>query len=125
MNADDPSAVGCLMPSSIAAVLTEYTGDVNETTRSHKRSDGFHYNFPAIFSLSQHIALSSDSATLFVDIEDKLGQARLGKPVTQKALATLKKEGGVNFTMLDWMDERGSQGIGKLICCRRPGNISS
>jgi centromere protein I len=125
MNTDDPNAVGCLMPSSIVAVLTEYTSDVNETTRNRKRSDGFHYNFPAIFSLSQHIALCSGSAACFAEIEDKLadeGQARLGKPVTQKGLAALEKEGGVKFTwqeyrlkMLDWMDERGSQGIGKLM----------
>jgi centromere protein I len=47
---------------------------------------------------------------------------RLRKPVTQKNLTALDKDGGVKINwqdyrlkMLDWFDENGSEGIGKLM----------
>ncbi|KAL1999306.1 hypothetical protein VTN02DRAFT_4714 [Thermoascus thermophilus] len=126
LNADDPNALGCLVPASTVKVLTEYVHGLNEAMKERRREDGFHYNLPAMFSLSHHVALANVSAACFAEIEKEKnieeGQARMRKPVTQKALSALEKEGGVKVSwqdyrlkMLDWLDEAGTQGIGKLM----------
>jgi centromere protein I len=128
LNSDDPNALGCLMPAPVISALTEYVNDCNETMRRRKRHDGpaFHYTLPSMFSLSHHVALANHSAACFADFEDqnvtKEDQPRMRRPVTQKALTALEKEGGVKLSwqeyrlkMLDWFDDKGSQGIGKLM----------
>ncbi|KKA25385.1 Mis6 domain protein [Rasamsonia emersonii CBS 393.64] len=128
LNSEDPNALGCLLPAPTIAALTEYINDSNETMRRRKRPEGpaFHYTLPTMFSLSHHVALADHSAACFADFEDqqvtKEDQARLRRPVTQKALTALEKEGGVKVSwqeyrlkMLDWFDDRGSLGIGKLM----------
>jgi len=126
LNADDPNALGCLIPASTVKALTEYVHDLNEAMKDRRREDIFHYNLPAMFSLSHHGALGNASAACFADIENERnveeGQPRMSKPVTQKALSALEKDGGVKVSwqeyrlkMLDWLDEAGIQGIGKLM----------
>ncbi|KAL1970294.1 hypothetical protein VTN77DRAFT_5454 [Rasamsonia byssochlamydoides] len=128
LNSEDPNALGCMIPAPTISALTEYINDSNETMRRRKRPEGpaFHYTLQTMFSLSHHIALADHSAACFADFEDKHlteeGQARMKRPVTQKALTALEKEGGVKVSwqeyrlkMLDWFDDRGSQGISKLM----------
>jgi centromere protein I len=129
LNADDPNALGCLIPAPTKTALNEYINDSNEMLKRRKGSEGptFHYSLQMMFSLSHHVALADLSAACFADFEDQKvpdaeGQARLRKPVTQKNLTALEKDGGVKINwqdyrvkMLDWFDERGSEGIGRLM----------
>ncbi|OJJ43822.1 hypothetical protein ASPZODRAFT_145761 [Penicilliopsis zonata CBS 506.65] len=126
LNAEDPNALGCLVPASTVATLTRYIRDTNEASKERKREDAFHYNLTSVFSLSHHAALCNFSAACIVDIERTNGltdsQPRLQKPVTQKALSALEKEGGIKLSwqeyrlrMLEWLDGVGSQGIGDLM----------
>lgn len=126
LNAEDPNALGCLVPASTAKAVSEYIRDMNDISRERKRDSAFQYNLSSIFSLSHHAALCNLSAACFAEIEEEhnLGeeQARLRRPVTQKALAALEKEGGVKMSwqayrvrMLDWLDATGSRGTGDLM----------
>lgn len=125
LNADDPNALGCLIPASTVAALTEYVSETNETMRRRRRQEGFHYNLPAMFSLSHNPALCYHSSACFASLEESQieeGQARLRRPVTQKSLTALEKEGGIKVSwqdyrlkMLDWFDDRGSHGIARLM----------
>lgn len=126
LNADDPNALGCLIPATAVTALTQYIRGMNEISRERKREAPFHYNPSSIFSLSHHVALCNFSAACFADIEEQNNvgetQPRLRKPVTQKALNALEKEGGVKLTwqeyrvrMLDWLEATGSRGIASLM----------
>lgn len=126
LNKDDPNALGCLMHPATVKSLTEYVRDLNETERVRGREYSFHYNTPAMFSLSHHVVLCLISTICFAELEEDRhiaeNQPRLQKPVTQKALTSLEKDEGVKVTwqeyrlqMLDWLDAVGSEGIGKLM----------
>ncbi|KAI9934052.1 hypothetical protein MW887_005125 [Aspergillus wentii] len=126
LNGEDANALGCLMPPSTIAALTQYIKDSNEIARERKRDVVFHYNLSSIFSLGHHAALCNISAACFSDIEEENkiteGQPKLRRPVTQKALNALEKEGGVKMTwheyrvrMLDWLEAADSRGIGELM----------
>ncbi|PYI10766.1 Mis6 domain protein [Aspergillus sclerotiicarbonarius CBS 121057] len=124
LNSEDPNALGCLIPPATIGALTRYIRESNEKER--KRETAFSYTISSIFSLSHHVALCNMSAACFSDIEDEnnIGDDRpkLKKPVTQKALSALEKEGGMKMTwqeyrvrMLDWLDAIGAVGIGNLM----------
>lgn len=127
-NTTDPNALGCLIPAELVRVLTGYLQELNDG-QAYESNDGVHkYQISTIFSLSQNPALSGFSAACFQAIEDHANEngqnlaRRLTKPVTQKALANLDKEGGLKINwqdyrlrILDWMDENGSLGIGELM----------
>lgn len=126
LNGDDPNALGCLLPAATTSALAQYTRDLNEASRERKREASFFFNLSSIFSLSYHVALCNMSAGCFSDIEEENniteGKPRLRKPVTQKALNALEKDGGVKLNwqeyrvrMLDWLDATGSRGIGNLM----------
>ncbi|KAL2815977.1 Mis6-domain-containing protein [Aspergillus granulosus] len=126
LNSEDPNALGCLIPPATINVLTQYIRDVNERSRKRNREAAFMYTIASAFSLSHHAALSNMSASCFADIEGESSLAedkpRLRKPVTQKALNALEKDGGIQMTwqdyrvrMLDWMDAQGSNGIAGLM----------
>lgn len=126
LNTEDADARGCLIPEMTVTALTQYVRDVNETARERKREFPFHYKLPLLFSVSHHVALCNFSAASFADFEDENdpneSRPRLRKPVTQKALNSLEKEGGVKITwqdyrvrMLDWLDGIGSHGIPSLM----------
>lgn len=124
LNSEDPNAVGCLIPAPTVGALMRFIREYNE--RERKRDFAFTYTISSIFSLSHHVALCNMSAACFSDIEEENNisdeQPKLRKPVTQKALSALEKEGGMKMVwqeyrvrMLDWLDATGSVGIGNLM----------
>ncbi|KAJ0425328.1 Mis6-domain-containing protein [Aspergillus carlsbadensis] len=126
LNGEDPNALGCLIPATTITALTQYIRDVNEKSRKRNREAAFSYTIASVFSLSHHAALSNMSASCFADLEKDSDLAddkpRLRKPVTQKALGALEKDGGIQMTwqdyrvrMLDWMEATGSSGIAGLM----------
>ncbi|KAL4967363.1 Mis6 domain protein [Aspergillus stella-maris] len=126
LNSEDPNAVGCLIPPATITALTQYLRDVNERARKRNRENAFSYTLASVFSLSHHAALCNMSASCFADVERendvKDDQPRLRKPVTQKALSALEKDGGIQMTwqdfrvrMLDWMDSTGGNGVSNLM----------
>ncbi|KAL4954969.1 Mis6-domain-containing protein [Aspergillus filifer] len=126
LNSEDPNAVGCLIPPATITALTQYLRDVNERARKRNRENAFSYTLASVFSLSHHAALCNMSASCFADIERENDvrddQPRLRKPVTQKALSALEKDGGFQMTwqdfrvrMLDWMDSAGGNGVSNLM----------
>jgi centromere protein I len=125
-NGEDPNALGCLVPAPTITALTKYVRDATDSSRERNREAIFFYNLSSIFSLSHNVALCNMSAACFADIEEDSNlskdQPRLRKPVTQKALSSLEREGGIKITwqeyrvrMLDWLDATGSVGIGNLM----------
>jgi centromere protein I len=129
LNSDDQNALGCLVPKATKDALDDYTKDSNEILKRRKgRLDGpsFSHALGLMFSLSHHVALASHSAACFAEFEDQNitfgSRPRLRKPVTQKNLTALEKEGGVSLAwpeyrlkMLDWFEDLGSEGIGRLM----------
>ncbi|KAK2764950.1 hypothetical protein FQN54_008649 [Arachnomyces sp. PD_36] len=134
LNTDDPNALGCSIPATTVASLKDYVHRLNDAEEaSYDESSGtdmLRYFIPSMFSLSHHVALCGFSAACFRDFEDEtptteegdFETVRLGKPVTQKALVELEKRGGVKISWqeyrlkaLEWLDERGSEGIGYLM----------
>ncbi|KAB8237730.1 Mis6 domain protein [Aspergillus alliaceus] len=126
LNGEDPNALGCLVPPPTIAALTQYVRDTTDSSRERKREATYAYNVSSIFSLSHNVALCNMSAACFADIEEENNlsedQPKLRRPVTQKALSALEKEGGIKVTwqeyrvrMLDWLDSTGSTGIGSLM----------
>ncbi|PYI22601.1 Mis6 domain protein [Aspergillus violaceofuscus CBS 115571] len=126
LNSEDPNALGCLIPAPTVNALTRFIRTLNDNSRDKKREANFLFTISSIFSLSHHVALCNMSAACFADIEEDNGidesKPRLQRPVTQKALIALEKEGGVKLTwqeyrvrMLDWLDATGIVGIGNLM----------
>lgn len=126
LNTEDPNALGCLIPAPTTTALTSYIKDVSEAARHYDRESAFHISLPSIFSLSHHAAFCNLSAACFADLEEdqKIADDRpkLSKPVTQKALLALEKDGGAKITwqeyrvhMLDWLDAIGCRGTGILM----------
>jgi centromere protein I len=130
LNSEDQNAHGCLVPAVTKDSFVEYINDSNEILKHRRvaRSWGpaFNYALGLMFSLSHHVALANHSAACFAALEGQAGQTgdqpRLQRPVTQKALEALDKEGGIKLSwseyrlkMLDWFDEFGSDGIGNLM----------
>ncbi|KAJ5180210.1 hypothetical protein N7492_003420 [Penicillium capsulatum] len=126
LNGDDPNALGCLLPKSSVGALTSYVRAVNEASRHYDRESAFHVTLPSVFSLSHHVAYCNLSAACFADLEEEQkipdDGPKLRKPVAQKALQALEKDGGAKISwqeyrvrMLDWLDAIGSQGTGHLM----------
>lgn len=130
LNSDDPNALGCLLPAETRGALHEFTAEVAEKQRKRLSgsADGFQYSLPLMFSLSHNVALAAHSAACFAAFEeevlggDDINAPRLTRPVTQKSLTALEKQGGAKISwqdyrikMLQWLDQRGSLGIGKLM----------
>lgn len=126
LNKEDPNAMGCLLPESTITAAIVHIRDLNEAARHYDRESAFHLILPSIFSLSHHAAFCNLSAACFADIEEEQkvadGRPRLRKPVTQKALQALEKDGGVKISwqeyrlhMLDWLDAIGSRGTSNLM----------
>lgn len=126
LNKEDPNAMGCLLPESTITAATSYIRNLNEAARHYDRETAFNLILPSLFSLSHHAAFCNLSAACFAEIEEDQKVAddrpRLRKPVTQKALQALEKDGGVKITwqeyrihMLDWLDAIGSRGTGNLM----------
>lgn len=129
LNAEDPNAKGCLIPAGTADALSEYLGELNDAiARSDEEAGKYKYVLASLFSFGHHVALCGLAAACFRDVEaqaeseGKSLPTRLQRPVTQKALTALEKDGGVKMAwqefrlkMLDWLDERGIEGIGALL----------
>lgn len=126
LNTDDPNAVGCLVPAPTVTALTNYIKYVSEAARHYDRESAFHISVSSIFSLSHNAAFCNLSAACFADLEEdqQIGDDRpkLRKPVTQKVLQALEKDGGAKTTwqeyrvhMLDWLDGVGCRGTGILM----------
>ncbi|KAJ5825814.1 Centromere protein Cenp-I [Penicillium riverlandense] len=126
LNKDDPNALGCLIPAKSIAALTEYLRVSNEASRRYDRESAFQSTVTSIFSISYHAALCNFSAACFADIENdqNIGddRPRLRKPVTQKFLQALEKDGGAKVTwqeyrvqMLDWLEAVGCRGTSELM----------
>ena len=129
MNSEDANALGCLIPTSTITTLTQYFRSMNDIARERRRDAPFFYKLSSIFSLSHHVALCNYSTVCFADIEEKERNVdgsellpRLRRPVTQKALSMLERDGGVKLSwqdyrvrMLEWLEEMGSDGIATLM----------
>ncbi|CAG8053338.1 unnamed protein product [Penicillium nalgiovense] len=126
LNSEDPNALGCLVPVPTATALTNYSKDLSEAARHYDRESAFHLGLTSIFSLSHHAAFCNLSAACFADLEEDQQVAddrpKLRKPVTQKVLQALEKDGGAKITwqeyrvhMLDWLDAIGCRGTGILM----------
>ncbi|KAJ5092389.1 Centromere protein Cenp-I [Penicillium alfredii] len=126
LNAEDPNALGCLVPSPSVTALTNYLREVHEAARHYDRDSAFQSTLASIFSLSHHAALGNLSAACFADLEEDQqipnDRPKLNKPVTQKALQALEKDGGAKITwqeyrvhMLNWLDAIGSRGTSDLM----------
>ncbi|OOQ90254.1 Mis6 domain protein [Penicillium brasilianum] len=126
LNTEDPNARGCLIPAASTTALTAYVRNVNEAARHYDRESAFHVSLASIFSLSHHAAFANLSAACFAEIEESQNTAehrpKLRKPVTQKALQALEKDGGAKITwqeyrvnMLDWLEAVGSRGTCDLM----------
>ncbi|EEA26896.1 hypothetical protein EYB25_002074 [Talaromyces marneffei] len=130
LNREDQNAHGCLIPEVTKKAFVEYINDSNEILKHRRltRSEGpaFNYALSLMFSLSHHVALANHSAACFATLEERAGitddKLKLQRPVTQKALEALEKEGGIKLIwaeyrlkMLDWFDGLGSDGIGNLM----------
>jgi centromere protein I len=126
LNTEDPNALGCLVPASTVTALTSYIKDASEAAKHYDRESAFHISVSSIFSLSHSAAFCNLSAACFAELEEdqQIGDDRpkLRKPVTQKVLQALEKEGGAKITwqeyrvhMLDWLDGVGCRGTGILM----------
>ncbi|KAF3027069.1 hypothetical protein E8E15_008225 [Penicillium rubens] len=126
LNTEDPNALGCLVPVPTATALANYIKVLSQAARHYDRESAFHTSLTSIFSLSHHAAFCNLSAACFADLEEDQQIAdhrpKLRKPVTQKVLQALEKDGGAKFTwqeyrvhMLDWLDAIGCRGTGILM----------
>lgn len=116
-----------MIPASSTTALTKYVRSVNDASRHYDRESAFHVTLASIFSLSHHAAFCNLSAAAFADLERRQGvyedgRPKMRKPVTQKALQALEKDGGVKISwqeyrvnMLDWLDSVGSAGTAGLM----------
>ena len=126
LNTDDPNALGCLIPTSGTTSLTSYVRSVTDASKHYDRESAFGVTLASIFSLSHHAAFCNLSAACFARLEEEQKipdhRPKLRKPVTQKALQALEKEGGAKISwqeyrvfMLDWLNEIGSTGTANLM----------
>ncbi|EQL33859.1 hypothetical protein BDFG_04240 [Blastomyces dermatitidis ATCC 26199] len=128
LNSDDPNALGCIVPPGTVNELSKYMQALSETSSSAS-GEKHKYQLSSIFSLSQNAAFCNVSSACFRGIEEALADTqgkslsvRLTRPVTQRALAALDKEGGITINwqeyrlkMLEWLDEMGAEGVGNLM----------
>ncbi|KAJ5242116.1 uncharacterized protein N7469_000443 [Penicillium citrinum] len=126
LNTEDPNALGCLIPASSTASLTNYVRSVTDASKHYDRESAFGVTLASMFSLSHHAAFCNLSAACFAHLEEEQQisdhRPKMRKPVTQKALQALEKEGGAKISwqeyrvyMLDWLDEIGSTGTANLM----------
>ncbi|KAJ5109872.1 Centromere protein Cenp-I [Penicillium argentinense] len=126
LNSEDPNALGCLIPAATTTALTNYVRSVNEAARHYDSKSAFNVTLASIFSLSHHAAFCNLSAACFADLEEEQqipeDRPRMQKPVTQKALQALERDGGAKISwqeyrvhMLDWLDAIGSRGTANLM----------
>jgi centromere protein I len=115
-NRQDINSLGCCVPEQLHQAMHAYLDSLEENLSS-----------TAVFSLSYHNGLSALSAACVGDIEDRENPGgglrnRLKGPANHKSLLLLEKEGGLALSwqnyrleMLQWLEERGSEGVGRLI----------
>lgn len=123
-NPSDPNALGCLLPPQAHSILTSYVASLDTGLA-----------LPSLFSLSFSPVLSSLSNSYLRELEDKaIEQAaedeneenviriRHGGPVTQRSLAQLGKDGGVQLSwasyrlgVLQYLEGKGVKGVGELM----------
>ncbi|KKZ66606.1 hypothetical protein EMCG_07720 [[Emmonsia] crescens] len=129
LNSEDPNALGCLVPATTVNELSQYLQELSDRPGRDGGGEKHKYQLSSVFSLSQNFALCRVSSACFRGIEEALAETqgkslsvRLTRPVTQKALAALDKEGGVRINwqeyrlrMLEWLDEMGAEGVGNLM----------
>lgn len=129
LNSEDPNAKGCLISPRAMEIMTEYLTELSDLAAKRDNDAGkYRFLLASLFSLGHHVALCGFAAACFRDIEAQAEaggtalSSRLRRPVTQKALTALEKDGGVKISwqefrikMLDWLDERGAEGIGALM----------
>ncbi|OJD17996.1 hypothetical protein AJ78_01953 [Emergomyces pasteurianus Ep9510] len=129
LNSEDPNALGCLVPETVVNELSKYMQELSEKLGGDGSDEKHKYQLSAVFSLSQNVAFCRVSSACFSGIEQavvetqgKFSSVRLSRPVTQKALAALDKEGGVRINwqeyrlrMLEWLDKTGAVGVGNLM----------
>ncbi|PGH09946.1 hypothetical protein AJ79_05562 [Helicocarpus griseus UAMH5409] len=130
LNAEDPNALGCLVPAEVVKEMSQYLAELSESPGHDDGTGEQHiYQVSSIFSLSQNAALCRISSACFRGIEEESSgtegeppSVRLTRPVTQKALAALDREGGVRINwqefrlrMLEWLDELRVEGIGNIM----------
>lgn len=114
---DNPSAKGCLCPAEVSASLQEYL-------RSLDRD----YRVQMIFGLSHNPTITSVAQSAFAALQDEIeatgGESlqRHAGPVTERSLNVLGYEGGAKVSwkqcrvsMLSYLEERGVDGIKKLL----------
>ncbi|OJD25076.1 hypothetical protein ACJ73_03554 [Blastomyces percursus] len=128
LNSDDPNALGCIVPPGTVNELSKYMQALSQKPSS-AGGEKHKYQLSSVFSLSQNVALCNVSSACFRGIEEALAgtqgkslSVRLTRPVTQRALAALDKEGGITINwqeyrlkMLEWLDEMGAEGVGNLM----------
>ncbi|PGH00683.1 centromere protein I [Blastomyces parvus] len=128
LNSDDPNALGCIVPAITVNELSKYMQTLNERPGS-AGGEKHRYQLSSVFSLSQNVGFCNVSSACFREIEEILADTqrkslsvRLTRPVTQRALAALDKEGGIminwqeyRLKMLEWLDEMGAEGVGNLM----------
>lgn len=114
---EDPSAKGCLCPPEVSSSLQTYLTSLDRD-----------YRVQIIFGLSFNPAISSVAQSAFATLQDEAEVAagdslqRHAGPITERSLEVLGYEGGtkVSFkacrvSMLNWMEERGVDGIKTLL----------
>lgn len=127
-NTSDTNALGCLLPSPLLGPLTAYVAALGIAPHA----------LSSLFSLSCNPVLASLSIAAWREIEDRQAESgengglgikvRHAGPVSQKSLALLGREGGVNLgwkdyrvLVLRWLAARGVGGVGELMGCTMKG----
>lgn len=115
-NTTDTNASGCLLPPPLLPALESYLSSPALSAR---------------FSLSHHPVLAALSIAAFRALEDGREdeiRIRHAGPIEQKSLGALADDGGVRvgwkeyrLRVLDWLAERGVEGIGALMGCTMKG----
>ncbi|KAI9891437.1 MAG: hypothetical protein M1814_002756 [Vezdaea aestivalis] len=111
-NADDVNALGCLAPREILSALRQHADQVT-------------CPLPTMFSLSHSSVLCAVSIASFRALEDERAEeieVRHAGPVTQRSLAALGSEGGIQLSwaayrleVLGWLEGRGVGGVSSLM----------
>jgi len=115
-NTTEAHTLGCLLPTGLHGSLGKYTASLDPP-----------HSLSGLFSLSHHASLMGLTDAAFREVEDAAEgggeelRVRHAGPVTQKSLAQLGRQGGVEVgwkdyrvLMLRWMGGMGVNGLGEL-----------
>jgi centromere protein I len=118
LDCEDANAIGCLVPANLHQPMQVYLEGLQENL-----------SLATLFSLSHNSAFAAASAACLREMEDKDDAVRPGElrkrlagPASHKGLTALKQQGGLSLSwqnyrleMLQWLDDRGSEGVGSLM----------